>query len=50
LDFSAYGEIVDNERIRAPSIVTVVETSKDSWRIRSKMGRVSSDTGHKIAI
>jgi hypothetical protein len=28
LDFSAYGEIVDDELIRGPKDATVVETSK----------------------
>ena len=50
LGFSAYGEVVDDELIRAPKYTTVVEDSMDSLRIRSKMGGVSSDTSHKIAI
>jgi hypothetical protein len=50
LDFSAYGEVVVDELTRAPKYTTVVEDSADSRRIRSKMGGVSSDTSHKIAI
>jgi hypothetical protein len=38
LGLSAYGEVVDNELIRAPKYTTVVEDSMDSLRIRKWVG------------